>query len=618
MSQIIDVHKEFASFFMDEKIESAAYAVSKKLEEGHTCLNIESFNSNLSQSESEGIMLKPIDVDALKKSSFVSEKVEEVQPFILHNGNFYLQRYFSYETEIIEKIGQMIAHEDNSAFKAELLLKHKDFILDLFSDHKVYANFSNEENINWQLVGAITSMLSNFSIITGGPGTGKTTAVAKLLAILYTIQPELKIALAAPTGKAAARMKESLMSAVIRGENDKDKLIRELNDDMQHFNKLSASTLHRLLGFQPGTHYFKHDAQNMLDYDVVIVDESSMIGASMMAKLLNAIKPTSKLIMLGDKDQLASVEAGSIFGDICLTQKGKMNKLSKQRADLINSYIVDENARLNKDDILQEPFNNPLQQHIIELKKSWRFKSTEGIGEFSHAVIQGALTDEIITKPVPQEGQYVKVCNDYESKDLADLMDGFKAYIEEEDILQALKNLNQVRFLCAVRSGRYGVQHYNSLISSYLKDEGCLEPSASFYENQPIMITKNNKEHNLFNGDIGLIRKDVVIDKYMAYFEDGDSETGYTTIPTTYLSEYTTVFAMTIHKSQGSEFEHVGIVLPDDENTPLLTRELIYTAITRAKERAIIFSSNEVLKAGVARQVERASGITNRFINPKK
>ncbi len=618
MSQIIDVHKEFASFFMDEKIEIAAYAVSKKLEEGHTCLNIESFNSNLSQSESEGIMLKPIDVDALKKSSFVSEKVEEVQPFILHSGNFYLQRYFSYETEIIEKIGQMIAHEDNSAFKAELLLKHKDFILDLFSDHKVYANFSNEENINWQLVGAITSMLSNFSIITGGPGTGKTTAVAKLLAILYTIQPELKIALAAPTGKAAARMKESLMSAVIRGENDKDRLIRELNDDMQHFNKLSASTLHRLLGFQPGTHYFKHDAQNMLDYDVVIVDESSMIGASMMAKLLNAIKPTSKLIMLGDKDQLASVEAGSIFGDICLTQKGKMNKLSKQRADLINSYIVDENARLNKDDILQEPFNNPLQHHIIELKKSWRFKSTEGIGEFSHAVIQGALTDEIITKPVPQEGQYVKVCNDYESKDLADLMDGFKAYIEEEDILQALKNLNQVRFLCAVRSGRYGVQHYNSLISSYLKDEGCLEPSASFYENQPIMITKNNKEHNLFNGDIGLIRKDVVIDKYMAYFEDGDSETGYTAIPTTYLSEYTTVFAMTIHKSQGSEFEHVGIVLPDDENTPLLTRELIYTAITRAKERAIIFSSNEVLKAGVARQVERASGITNRFINTKK
>ncbi len=617
MSHTIDVHKEFASFFKDDKLKTAAYAVSKKLEEGHTCINIADFNNNLTEIDQEDNFFNPIDIDALKQSPFVSEKAEEVQPFVLHNGNFYLQRYFSYETEIIEKIEQMIAHENKSVFKEELLLKHKDFIFDLFSDHKVDAKCSKEENINWQLVGAITAMLSDFSIITGGPGTGKTTAVAKLLAILYTIKPDIKIALAAPTGKAAARMKESLMGAVIMS-HDGGRLIRELNDDMQSFNRLNASTLHRLLGYRPGTHYFMHDENNPLDYDVVIVDESSMIGASMMAKLLNAIKPDSKLIMLGDKDQLASVEAGSIFGDICLTQKGTMNKLSPQRAELINTYIADKEAGLNNDYILHGSINNVLQQHIIELKKSWRFNSREGIGEFSHAVINGALTDEIITKPIPQKGQYVKVCNDYESMDLTDLMAGFKAYIEEEDILQALTKLNQVRFLCAVRSGIYGVQHYNSLISSYLKDEGCLEPSSSFYENQPIMITQNNKEHNLFNGDIGLIRKDVVADKYMAYFEDGDSDTGYRAIPTTYLSEYTTVFAMTIHKSQGSEFKCVGIVLPADENTPLLTRELIYTAITRAKERAIIFSSNEVLKAGVAKQVERASGITHRFINPKK
>ncbi|NOU60590.1 exodeoxyribonuclease V subunit alpha [Marinifilum caeruleilacunae] len=612
MPHTIDVHKEFASFFKDEMLETAAYLVSKKLEEGHTCINIEDFNSKLAQIERNEGSLKPIDIDALKRSHFVSEKAGEIQPFILHDGNFYLHRYYSYETEIIEKIEQMIACENDSDFNEELLLNHRDFILDLFSDHKVYKEFSKEENINWQLVGAITGMLSNFSIITGGPGTGKTTAVAKLLAILYNIKPDIKIALAAPTGKAAARMKESLMAAVIRGESG-NRLIRELNDDMQSFTKLTASTLHRLLGYQPGTHYFKHDENNPLDYDVLIVDESSMIGASMMAKLLNAIKPTSKLIMLGDKDQLASVEAGSIFGDICLTQKDKMNKLSMERVELINSYITEADAGLDQDDLLQEAMNNKLQQHIIELKKSWRFKSTEGIGEFSHAVINGSLTDELITKPVSQEGQYVKVCNDYESTDLTDLMNGFKAYIKEEDIVQALMKLNQVRFLCAIRSGRYGVQHYNSLIGSYLENEGCLNPSSTFFENQPIMITKNNKEHNLFNGDIGLIRKDVSRDKLMAYFEDGDDESGYRAIPTTYLSEFTTVFAMTIHKSQGSEFEHVGIVLPDDENTPLLTRELIYTAITRAKQRAIIFSSNEVLKAGVVRQVERASGITNRF-----
>jgi exodeoxyribonuclease V alpha subunit len=618
MPHTIDVHKEFASFFKDEQLEAAAYAVSQKLEEGHTCLNIENYNIKLSEDESQENKLAAIDIEAVRKSSFVSESLDKVQPFILHKGNLYLQRYFSYESEIINKIEQMIDQEHDSEFKEELLIQHKDFMLDLFSDHKVYNEFTVEENINWQLVGAITAMLSNFSIITGGPGTGKTTAVAKLLAILYTIKPDIKIALAAPTGKAAARMKESLMAAVIRGENGNDRLIRELNDDMLNFNKLQTSTLHRLLGYRPGTHYFKHDEDNPLDYDVVIVDESSMIGASMMAKLLNAIKSDSKLIMLGDKDQLASVEAGSIFGDICLTQKGVMNTLNHQRIALINTFIGDKQAGLSKEYNQSSSSSNILQQHIIELKKSWRFKSTEGIGEFSHAVINGNLSDELLTKPVPEEGQYVKVCNNYESKDLTDLMDGFKAYIKEEDILKALTNLNQVRFLCAVRSGRYGVQHYNNRVSSYLAEEGLLKPTNTFYENQPIMITQNNKEYNLFNGDIGLIRKDVLTDKLVAYFEDGDEVKGFRAISTTYLSEFTTVFAMTIHKSQGSEFKHVGIVLPDDENTPLLTRELIYTAITRAKERAIIFSSNEVLKAGVAKQVERASGITYRFINLNK
>ncbi|MGQ1947872.1 exodeoxyribonuclease V subunit alpha [Geofilum sp. OHC36d9] len=616
MSHTIDVHKEFASFFKDKNLETAAYAVSEKLAEGHTCLNIARYNSDLSEQQTQNH--KPIEIDLIRKSPFVSERADVVQPFILSNGKLYLQRYFSYETEIISKIEQMIGEEANSEFNGALLLKHKDFILDLFSDHKVYDGFSAEENINWQLVGAITAMLSDFSIITGGPGTGKTTAVAKLLAIMYTVKPDIKIALAAPTGKAAARMKESLMAAVIRGDRGDDRLIRELNDDMRHFNKLSASTLHRLLGYQPGTHYFKHDAHNPLDYDVVIVDESSMIGASMMAKLLNAIKPTSKLILLGDKDQLASVEAGSIFGDICLTQDGLMNTLSAELANLINTFIPNEKAGLSAGYVFDDAPNNILQQHIIELKKSWRFKSTEGIGGFSRAVINGSVPDELITKPVSQTGQYVKVCNDYEAAELTNLMDEFKAYITEEDILQALKKMNRVRFLCAVRSGRYGVPHYNKLIGTYLAEQGLLKPTGSFYENQPIMITRNNKEHNLFNGDVGLVRKDTLTDRYMAYFEDGESDRGYRAISTTFLSEFTTVFAMTIHKSQGSEFNRVGIVLPNDENIPLLTRELIYTAITRAKERAIIFSSNEVLKAGVAKQVERASGITNRFLNPQK
>lgn len=614
MPQTINVHKEFASFFKDKNIEAAAYAVSLKLADGHTCVNIDNYNKELLEKE-EGDT-EAIETSSLLESPFVTEDSNEIQPFILNNGHLYLHRYFSYETEIIEQIKGMIKEGDKNAdHNIQSLLKHKAFIQDLFSDHKVFDDFSEEENINWQLVAAITSVLSNFSIITGGPGTGKTTAVAKLLAILYTIKPSTKIALAAPTGKAAARMKESLMSAHIRSDNGEHRPIRELNEDMKSFDKLNASTLHRLLGYKHGTHYFKHDANNPLDYDVVIVDECSMIGASMMAKLLLAMKPSSKLILLGDKDQLASVEAGSIFGDICLTQKDIMNTLSEEKGEMINGYINVKAASLNTNYISTNIKNNILQQHIIELKKSWRFKSTEGIGEFSHAVINGTLSEELMNREAPETGQYVKVCNEYDAPELNDLMGAYSAYILEPSISKALVKMNQVRFLCAVRSGNYGVKHYNDLISEHLAKEGFLKPSHSFYENQPIMITKNNKEHNLFNGDIGLIRKDALTDKYMAYFEDGEAEQGYRAIPTAYLSEFTTVFAMTIHKSQGSEFNHVGIVLPNDQNTPLLTRELIYTAITRAKDRAIIFSSDDVLLSGVSKQVERASGITQRFTN---
>lgn len=614
MSTPINVHQEFATFFKDKNLEAAAYAVSLKLSEGHTCVNIEDFNAELEEQKSEDNSLKTIDLKSLLKSPFVSKDPDTIQPFMLNDGHLYLQRYFSYETEIIDQINLLTTEGNkNVAEQKAELLKHKAFILHLFSDHKVFDNATKEENINWQLIAALTAILSRFSIITGGPGTGKTTAVAKLLAILYTIDPDVKVALAAPTGKAAARMKESLMSAVIRGKDGEEQLIRSLNIDMLSFDSLNASTLHRLLGYRPGTHYFKHDAHSPLNYDVVIVDESSMIGASMMAKLLQAIKPSSRLIMLGDKDQLASVEAGSIFGDICLTQNEVMNTISPDNKQFFNRFIKDKSAQLSTHYVYKETAQNALQEHIVELKKSWRFKSTEGIGEFSHAVLHNTLNDELIHREAPTSGQYVKVCQDYDALELNDLMEAYKAYIQEKDITLALAKMNRVRILCAVRSGHYGVKHYNELIASYLAKEGVLKPNTSFYENQPIMITKNDKEHHLFNGDIGLIRKEQATDRYMAYFEDTESGMGYRALSTTYLTEYTTVFAMTIHKSQGSEFNHVGIVLPNDTNTPLLTRELIYTAITRAKEKAIIFSSDDVLKAGIAKQVERASGITKRF-----
>ncbi len=605
MPQNIDIHKEFARFFNDKKLEQAAYIVSQKLAEGHTCLDVDKYNKQVEETEQEDRgYIQRIDKKVLQTSDLVSSDDRNVQPFVFYNDKLYLHRYFSYETEIIDSIKRLIEQgKHEKVNRIALLNKHKAIIQELFNNHSTDKDLSIEENTNWQLVAALTALLSNFSIITGGPGTGKTTTVAKILAVLYTLNPKYKVALAAPTGKAAARMKESLNSA-------RDFL--SINEDVKEkFDSIDAATIHRLLGYVKDSPYFRHNSDNPLNFDVLIVDESSMIGSSLMAKLLSAVKPQSRIILLGDKDQLASVEAGSILGDICLTQKQCMNHLTKENADWINQFTNKEQAKIHSSFILKMGQGNILQEHIVELKRSHRFKSTEGIGKFSKAVINGLLDEEMITTSIPTDGEYVQVCNNYKSDELYALMDHYKAYITEPDIKKALQKLNDVRFLCAVRQGDYGVNQYNQFIEQCLNDKGLIQPGSMFYENQPIMITQNDYNLGLFNGDIGIIRKDEE-GKLKAWFED--PECGIKSIHIGYLNAYDTVFAMTIHKSQGSEFTYVGIILPKDDNSPLLTRELIYTGITRAKKSAVIFTSNEVLINGTRKMVERASGITDRLL----
>lgn len=603
MPQNIDVHKEFASFFKDNEIYDAAYAVSKKLAEGHTCVNIKKYNDEIKAHDDLQEKAATLSIDELTQSKFVSDSENNPQPFVLKDGNLYLHRYYWYETEIIKCIKQSIeAGKSLRRSRMEDLNKHKKSIIQLFSNHTTNPKLSIDENINWQLIAALSALLNNFSIITGGPGTGKTTTVAKLLAVFFTMNPKLRVALAAPTGKAAARMMESLNNA--KNQLQIDDKIKE------NFDEMEASTLHLMLGYVKNSPYFRHNHDNPLHYDIIIVDESSMIGVALMAKLLGAIKKDARIILLGDKDQLASVEAGSIFGDICITQQQSLNLITEETGKWMKQFD-------KADSQIQSPYisgnnkKNILQEHIIELKRSHRFKSTEGIGKFSKAVIAGQLSEDMIHAKIPEKGEYVQVCEDYRSLELDQLMNHFKAFIKEPAIEQALQKLNKVRFLCAVRNGNYGTNTYNTIIENYLQKEGCIQPGAGFYENQPIMITQNDYNLGLFNGDTGILRKD---DKGIlkAWFED--TEQGIRAINPAYIKKYQTVYAMTIHKSQGSEFDHVALVLPSDSQAPILTRELIYTGITRAKKSVIIFSSKETLLAGVEKQVERASGITQRLL----
>jgi exodeoxyribonuclease V alpha subunit len=436
--------------------------------------------------------------------------------------------------------------------------------------------------------------LQHFTILTGGPGTGKTTTVAKILWLQYTLQPNCRIALAAPTGKAATRMADSLQSTTL-----------PLPDAIRNkLQQLQPVTLHRLLGAKQDDIYFRHNENNPLPYDLVIVDECSMIDVALFAKLLSAIGSSTRILLLGDKNQLASVEAGSLFGDLC-SQTAAINTFSSDTQNFINRFIATPFRSLP---ISANNTSHPLAEHIIELQYSHRFSSLSGIGRLSDAILHNRTTilDEFLLN---NNGGEVSITSPDSDSDLNTFIDGYEAYIREPDIYRALQLFQQQRILCAVREGKGGLAECNQLAESRLKKNNCLQPDTPFYENRPIIITRNNKELELVNGDVGIVR--TIQGTKKLWLDAGNGQVRGISVQ--YIQHAETVFAMTIHKSQGSEYNRVLIRMPNHPDIPILTRELLYTAVTRAKQQAIILSSELVLKATAAGSVQRASGITHRM-----
>ncbi len=596
MQTINDVHQQFAEYFRSENLKPYAYLVSKKLYEGHICISLNDLDEETEQLPTH-YKNKLIATDDLIKEPLVAQANEAIQPFILHNNRFYLQRYFSYETTILNRIKSFLSNEAIQRIeRLNHLEQHRKFIIDLFKIISPTGTDSGSEKTDWQLTAAICAVINNFTIITGGPGTGKTTTVAKILAILFTINPLLKVGLAAPTGKAAARMAESLQSASL-----------PVNESIREkFKSLEPSTIHRLLKYIPDSPYFKHNCGNPVNYDVIIVDESSMIDVALFAKLMDAIGPDTRLILLGDKDQLASVEAGSLFGDLCQAQE-KLNLFSQEMALLINSFIEDPRRQINHDNIATEN-NHPLFQHIVELRHSHRFTGDLGIGKFSKAIINN---DEAgIETFLVNADEQVFIDTHYSSELFERFILGYEYFIRENDIQKALKQLNKLKVLCALREGEQGVKAMNKKIERFLQQKKLLKITGEFYENRPIMVTHNYYDLNLYNGDIGIVRPDER-GELKVWFEN--EEGGLKSIPPAYLTQSETVFAMTIHKSQGSEFNAVLVVLPDAPDIPILTRELLYTAITRARSEVYIQGNETVVFQSAKAFVKRASGIKERF-----
>jgi exodeoxyribonuclease V alpha subunit len=597
MQTINDVHRQFAEYFENDALKPYAYLLSKRISEGHICISLDNIEADENIPEGYKSILN---LRSPLPTHLVSSDLSEKRPFMVLNNKLYLQRYLQYETMILQRIQQFVSDEENELkIREQKIQKHASFIESLFQEISTEPNHIKP---NWQHAAAISAVMNNFTIITGGPGTGKTTTVAKILSILLKEDIGIKIALAAPTGKAAARMAQSLKEASLPVSN-------EIAERLQ---TLQPSTIHRLLKINYNTHYFKHNSSNPIDADVVIIDESSMIDVALFAKLLDAIGPDTKLIMLGDKNQLASVEAGCLFGDLCEAQH-KLNVFSEERAKIINSVLPNQKRILTDSHISSDP-GHPLFQHVVELRESFRFKDNEGIGKISKAIIHNdviSITDFIENK----NDKIVTIDDSGNTVLFNDFVLGYSAYIHETDISLALKKLNQLRVLCAVKEGEHGLFALNKKIEEQLISKKLIQKTGEYYINRPIMVTGNNYELELFNGDIGIVRKNAK-GITMVYFEDKEGK--LKEVLPGYITQSETVYAMTIHKSQGSEFDKVFMVLPERENIQLLTRELLYTGITRAKKQVFMQGKKDIILKSAAEKVKRASGIIERMVGVEK
>ncbi len=586
-----DLPRQFSLFFQDEGFQPFAHLLFRKLSEGNVCIHIDDLErekQSLPESYQEALAAGRC---SPYNARLVGGETDLRKPFILHNDRLYLQRYFRYETICVERI-RRFAEEEETCLpeRIEALQACKDLVEKLFGKAAT--------GPDWQLTAALCAALQNFTIVTGGPGTGKTTTVAKLLALLFTLQPTLRVALAAPTGKAAARMAESLRTAPLPDE------FEPLRD---HFAALSPATIHRLLKAQRHSPYFHHDSGNPLPFDLIIADESSMIDVALFAKLLQAIGPGTRLILLGDKSQLASVEAGSMFGDLC-GALSHTNRFCSRWHQLLND-LFPKNAAPLPEDAVCEAESHPLFRRIITLQVSHRFRDDAGIGRFSKAVIQN---DEVALQQFLEENNDVQVCldADHSKAVFESFISGYEAFIREPDIRTALQKLGKLRVLVVTRQGPYGLADTNSAIEAFLLGKGLLRPLRGHYENRPVILSKNYPDLGLFNGDTGIVRRD---EKGIlrVWFEGAGGE--LRAVLPGYLPDAQTAFAMTVHKSQGSEFNEVLVRLPDTEDMALLSRELLYTAVTRAREKVWIQGSGSVVRAAAARKIARASGIHERF-----
>jgi len=510
-------------------------------------------------------------------------------PLILDKNRLYLYRYWLYEQKLAACIRALAAKRVDTDI--ELL---KDGLERLFGEPA-------GEGIDWRKVAAARGVTSHFTIVSGGPGTGKTTTVAGILTLVLEQSggDKIRIALAAPTGKAAARLKGSLLDA--------RKKLRHLSDMADHLPE-DVATIHRIMGYIPDSGRFRHNSEEPLPFDIVVIDEASMASLSILSELVSALKPEARLILIGDRDQLASVEAGGVLGDICGT--GNRRSFSPQFRDFLTSIGAGNFSGGERD--LDDGASPPLNDAIIILKKNYRFGENSGIAALSSCINSGngesalgvLLSDkygDVSFPGLPAAGDLRRLVEDR-------VIPRYAAYLNESDPAAALRLFDEFRVLCAIRHGNYGVLRINRIIEDALADSGLINPyKERWYRGRPVMVTANDYSTGLFNGDTGIAFDDPENPGETALFFPLSDDRVRKVSPLR-LPKHETVYAMTVHKSQGSEFSRILLILPDEES-PVLTRELLYTGVTRAVKEAEICCSPDIFMTALSRSVERSSGL---------
>jgi exodeoxyribonuclease V alpha subunit len=558
----------------DERVLLAAALVSRHVTQGHVCLPMAELASGAITLGDDATEL-PANMPAwptsaawlaaLRASPLCGTTVGETTPLVLDSaGRLYLRRHFERERALARDIRQrvqLLVQSDQARVAARLV------------------HYFGDQPDDRQRAAAQLAMRRAFCVISGGPGTGKTSTVVKILAVaieeaLAQGTPAPRIALLAPTGKAAVRLELAVRSAKLK--LDCEPAVREAIPEQ-------ASTIHRALRARLRGRYRGRAAPlPELPLDLLLVDEASMVDLELMTELFGALPALARVILLGDRDQLASVEAGAVLGDMCGGELGES----------------------------ESPAAAGLSLSVIELTRSYRYAADSGIGQLARAIQAGAAERAlaILDDPKHPDVQLCAVGKDPSASDelRAAIIAGYQPYLEAcSDPVRALQLFDAFRILCAHRQGRHGVAALNRFATRVLYEANLIDRSEGNFIGRPLLITENDYRNRLWNGDVGLVTRDARGQQVSSFVApDGEvRQLGFGRLP-----PHESAFALSVHKSQGSEVDSVSLVLPD-EPSRVLSRELLYTAITRARQRVVIYGERAVLVAAIERRVARSTGL---------